>query len=587
MTPTLSRIVRYPIKGLPGELLDNAILTPGHGIAHDRRFAIENGSQAALQSRSWAACKHFVRLTVDRTLVRYGVRYKHRQRRLAITTPTGETLSVYLDSLDDRRGFDALLSRQFVSGSHCAVKLTEHSGASAYWDFADAPISIINLKTIEAISNHAQESFAADRFRANLELDGIDPWAELGWIGRTVDIGGVLFYITAAIERCAATSVNPLTGELGTSVPQVLRVGFGHLYCGVYARVVSGGQIKVGATVRPPSMALPLTIRSVRAEGHDTVSLTIGSHDGAVLPPFVPGQYLTVHMARPGGTSLARHYTVSNEPKVPQTSYRISVKKKGAVSTWLGSLAPGVGIDVSAPKGNFLLRHGPRIPVLVGGGIGITPFLPMLQQMAQEDPERKIWLLYGARDWASLPFKDELLIIAQRVKNLRIHLFFSRGMPAEKSAPFHYHTGRISIDKLRTVLPFDAYEFYLCGPTAMLRNVSEGLMRLGVPNQHIHVERFGLSDDLSTPHAFPQQARIQFVKSQREGFWQERAHTLLDFAEILGITAPYDCRAGTCGACRCPVRGQVHYAMQPVFALKPNEALLCCARPLENLEIDL
>lgn len=344
--------------------------------------------------------------------------------------------------------------------------------------------------------------------------------------------------------------------------------------------------IELGAKVVTPQGYRHLTVNSIVEESESTVSLTLNSADGKVLAPFEPGQYVTVRQSG-DDESLCRHYTVSNAVTQPQLDYRISVKKFGEVSKWLHTLKPGDSIDVSPPKGSFCLIQSVRIPVFIGCGIGITPLLAMLKDIAEHQPRRKVWLFYGTRNWQNFTFKDELTALCERLKNVQLHIFFSRGKPMQPQPPFTCHVGRVSIDKLRAILPFDAYQFYLCGREDLLRNVFEGLMRLGVQGEHIHLERFNLSEQASEAQHFPTQAKLNFTKSQREGVWSDRAQTLLEFSEQMGINAPADCRAGSCGACRCTVKGKVHYAMEPLFELKPNEALLCCARPLQDLEIDL
>lgn len=587
MKGVLTRINRYPLKGFPGESLAQAILVAGNGIRHDRRFAIVNGSHAPLKDRKWVECKNFVRLTIDNSLARYSVAYDDENRQLSLSPPDENTTSVHLDCAIDREKFDKFLQQRFAAGAYGAAKLVEFSGDAAYWDFEDAPISIINIKTIEALFTHAPEYLAPDRFRGNLELGGLPAWEELSWIGRTITIGNVTLYVSGPIERCAATNVNPRTADIDCSVPHLLQTHFGHLYCGVYAKVIKSGEIETGDMVSPPPLFRPLIVQSVTSETADIVSLVVGDRYGEALPPFVSGQYVTVRGPTDGEKNLERSYTISNAPTSPQFSYRLSIKRKGATSTWLQSLVKGSTLEISTPKGGFLLKQSPRVPVLIAAGIGITPMLAMLKQLADKDPQRKVWLFYGVRNWEAFAFKDELELIVKSTSNVHVHLFFSRGIAKEKSSVFKCHSGRLSVEKIRHLLPFDGYEFYLCGPISVLRHLSEGLLRLGVNTNHMHIEQFCSTDEIAAQAAFPSQANIRFTESDRNGLWQEPSQTLLELAEQVGIQASYDCRAGTCGACRCVVKGKVHYAMKPVFTLLENEALLCCARPLENLEIKL
>ncbi len=586
--PSVTKIMCYSLKGFPGEPLEQTTLHTDLGIEHDRRFAIENGTQARLEHNDWADCKNFMRLTVNPDLVFYHHYYDHKNRVLSLTNQHNITKKVNIDDSSDRLKFDNFLQEEFGEDKKRTLRLIENTKtSSAYWDFNDAPISIINTQSVAAISGYSQTPLNTERFRGNIEIDGIAAWEELSWVGRTIDIGSATLLITAPIKRCAATSVNTHTGEKDSLVPHLLQSHFGHQYCGVYAKVISGGKIRLGDKMVKPSPLYPLTVTETKNESQDVISLLLTHPQNYALPPFVPGQYITVNMPNNEDKTIERHYTLSNTANLPQNQYRISIKKKHSVSQWLHSLSHGSQLTIKSPRGQFWLKNNARIPVFIGSGIGITPLLSMLKQIAKYNPSKKVWLFYGVRNLKKLTFKEELLDIAKHAPHVKIHLFLSRQKIREPEDNIHYHFGRLTINKIRTLLTLDAYEFYICGPTAMMRNISEGLLRLGVDREYMHMEKFDTREEPSATQIFPKQATINFNKSQSNAVWKDPSQTLLDFAEHLGIIAPYDCRSGTCGACKCNIKGRVHYAMEPVFTLKENEALLCCARPLENLSIEL
>jgi ferredoxin-NADP reductase len=480
-----------------------------------------------------------------------------------------------------------ILSRIVRCQGTCVESLECLALASAQGEAAtDTKVAIINNQSIVAISSLAQYSPDIELVTASLQLQGTKAFEELAWIGRIIKIGQVQLYITAPINCADINNVNRDGARLTNALPHLMRQQFGHTYCGVYATVLKGGDVELGASVTTPEQYRTLTVDSIVEESESTVSLVINSADGKVLTPFEPGQYVTVKQSA-GEQALFRHYTLSNQATQPQLDYRISVKKFGEVSKWLHTLKPGDTLDVSSPTGAFCLTDSTKIPVFIGCGIGITPLLAMLKDIAKHQPKRKVWLFYGTRNWQNFTFKDELIALCERMTNVQLHIFFSRGKPMQPQPPFNCHVGRVSIDKLRAILPFDAYQFYLCGREDLLRNVYEGLMRLGISGEHIHLERFNLGEQADEAQHFPSSAKLNFTKSHCHGVWSDRSQTLLEFSEQIGINAPADCRAGSCGACRCTVKGKVHYAMAPLFELKPNEALLCCARPLQDLEIDL
>ena len=87
------------------------------------------------------------------------------------------------------------------------------------------------------------------RFRGNLLIAGADPWAEFGWIGKTVRIGEAVVRIVERIDRCAATNVDPTSGARDRNIPRALEEGFGHQDCGVYAQVLEAGTVRRGDPV--------------------------------------------------------------------------------------------------------------------------------------------------------------------------------------------------------------------------------------------------------------------------------------------------------------------------------------------------
>ncbi len=84
------------------------------------------------------------------------------------------------------------------------------------------------------------------RFRANVYFEGAPAWAEFDWLGREIAIGAARLRVTARIDRCAATHVNPETAARDMNVVKALQRGFGHIDMGVYAEVISGGEIATG-----------------------------------------------------------------------------------------------------------------------------------------------------------------------------------------------------------------------------------------------------------------------------------------------------------------------------------------------------
>ncbi|MCK5273984.1 MAG: MOSC domain-containing protein, partial [Alphaproteobacteria bacterium] len=119
-------------------------------------------------------------------------------------------------------------------------------------DVPDKYVSILNLASVKDIERVARNPVDPRRFRANLHLVGLPAWAEMSWVGKEIAIGDVRLEVVEITGRCAATEVSPDSGERDLHILKILRQGFGHTNCGIYARVVAGGRIEKGDTVTAP-----------------------------------------------------------------------------------------------------------------------------------------------------------------------------------------------------------------------------------------------------------------------------------------------------------------------------------------------
>src|SRR5262249_9003863 len=128
----------------------------------------------------------------------------------------------------------------------------------------------------------------------------------------------------------------------------------------------------------------PLAVTAIDEESEDVLSLTMQSRDGQPLQTALPGQYVVLRLQRTtGGPPLFRNYSLSGPPSTER--YRISVKiePNGVAGTYLrAQVRVGDALDVSSPRGSFILESGERPVVLLSAGIGATPVLAMLHALA-------------------------------------------------------------------------------------------------------------------------------------------------------------------------------------------------------------
>jgi ferredoxin-NADP reductase/predicted pyridoxine 5'-phosphate oxidase superfamily flavin-nucleotide-binding protein len=332
--------------------------------------------------------------------------------------------------------------------------------------------------------------------------------------------------------------------------------------------------------------------------------------DDAGLVPHSAGQHLPIRVSLGAGEPPAiRNYTLSTAAS--DRLYRISVKREGTVSRYLhDTLRVGDVIEGRAPAGGFTIDALEQRPaVLLAAGIGITPMLAMLHHVVYEGWRKRAirptWLFYSARSVGERAFAAELRELAgdaqgaiQLVRTLTDTHNAVRGVDYEA-------TGRIDMDLLRASLPFDDYDFYICGPAGFMQAMYDGLRSLNIADERIHAESFGPStlrrtddrkaDDKAARAPAQQAVPITFIKSAKAASWQPGGGTLLELAEQSGLSPDFECRSGSCGTCRTKIlRGAVSYSNVPSFDVADDEALICCAVPAaardsseDRLELDL
>jgi MOSC domain-containing protein YiiM/ferredoxin-NADP reductase len=347
----------------------------------------------------------------------------------------------------------------------------------------------------------------------------------------------------------------------------------------------------------------PLAVSAIDQESADVLSLSMRHPDGQPLPPALPGQYVVLRL-RPtgGGAPLFRSYSLSGP--VSTERYRISVKIEpdGAAGTYLREhVRLGAVLDVSSPRGSFILQSGERPVVLLSAGIGTTPVLAMLYALAAARSTRPVLWLHAARDGEHHPFAAEVRRLMPALTQGRSYVCYSRPGSHDKKGEDFDATGHLSRSIFDEVgIPKEA-DVYLCGPTRFMADMKE-MLALDVAPKRIHVEIFNGSESMTpgvvgattrAPHLPPDDANtgplVSFARSGITVHWKASAYqSILELAEACDVPVRWACRTGVCHNCESGlVSGAVAYEPQPLDKPADGNLLICCSQPIGDVVIDL
>jgi uncharacterized protein YcbX len=244
----IASLYRYPIKGLSPEQVPSALLAKDGYFPGDRLFAVENGPSGFDPSNPEHQPKiKYLMLMRNESLARLSTRYDDETTSLAITHGGRDVARGDLSSAEGRLAIEAYLRRFMPSDLRGAPKVLMAPEGYRFTDSRRGFVSLINLASVAALDRVLGAAVDPLRFRGNVHLEGIGPWAEFDLVGRVLAApSGVRLRVTKRIERCAATNVDPATGRRDLDIPKALMRAFGHFDCGIYAQVLSGGTVAEG-----------------------------------------------------------------------------------------------------------------------------------------------------------------------------------------------------------------------------------------------------------------------------------------------------------------------------------------------------
>ena len=245
-TPHVTGLYRYPVKGLSGEALSEVELTPGETVPCDRIYAIENGPGRFDPDNPRHLPKiNFLMLMRNERLATLQTRFDDATHVLTILRQGKQVARGALKDRIGRQMVEQFLGAYMKDALRGPPRIVSAPGHT----FSDVPakwLHIINAASVRELERVMGRSIHPLRFRANLIVDGLEPWAEFAWLDREIAIGGARLEVVRRCHRCEATNVDPETAARDTAIPAVLRRTWGHGDFGVYAKVVAGGTVRAG-----------------------------------------------------------------------------------------------------------------------------------------------------------------------------------------------------------------------------------------------------------------------------------------------------------------------------------------------------
>ncbi len=250
MSGSVQALYRYPVKGLSAERLEIVQLETGKAIAQDRRFAIAHGAtwQPDRGSSNWLPKGRFLQLMSHEKLAALETRFDQES---GVLTVLRHGRPVSRGNITDITGqaileqfFSAYMGRE-IRGAPKIIECGEQPFSDARAPF----ISLINLASVRDLERVVGRAVDPMRFRANILLDGIPAWQEFDWVGKSLKLGEASLQVEERTGRCAATNVEPGSGQRDMTLPRNMQRAYGHDDCGVYARVTASGTAAIGAAV--------------------------------------------------------------------------------------------------------------------------------------------------------------------------------------------------------------------------------------------------------------------------------------------------------------------------------------------------
>jgi ferredoxin-NADP reductase len=251
--------------------------------------------------------------------------------------------------------------------------------------------------------------------------------------------------------------------------------------------IASGGRVSL-----KPRLWQPARIERITQECGRVKTFTLRPRDTF---EFVAGQHAEVRLTAPDGYRAQRSYSISSAPEAAGT-FDLTIERldDGEVSPFFHEVVQaGDEIEVRGPLGgHFVWNVADGGPVLlIGGGSGVCPLMSMIRHRVMQTSDVPMALLFSARTWDELLFRDELLSLFEERVGFELVVAITREKPVREEF-FGRRIDREIVEKALGRLPGPPKHVLICGGNPFVETAAEHVMAAGVPAQVIRTERYGL-----------------------------------------------------------------------------------------------
>ncbi len=229
MSISIAALWRHPIKSHGRETLERVSLTLGQTMPWDRRWAVAHEA-AKTDGSAWAKCMNFSRGAKAPSLMAINASSDEIAGTVTLTHPDLNPLTFNPD--EDAAAFLNWV-RPIMPEDRAQSKSIVRVDGRGMTDTDFPSISLLNIASNDALSAEMNQPLSMNRWRGNIHMEGLAPWEEKEWIGKTLRIGTVEFLVREEITRCLATTANPETGIRDADTLKTLNSVYGHREFGV------------------------------------------------------------------------------------------------------------------------------------------------------------------------------------------------------------------------------------------------------------------------------------------------------------------------------------------------------------------